>query len=508
MRSYFDVVAVSARFGSLLTAALLAKRGFRVLVVRHDAHAAHYPIGEYRLPRSPFNFTAADTPIARRIFSELAIHQSFRQKSVVHDPAFQVVLPGHRFDLAATPSDLARELDREFPTVARALETFFEQQRSFSESMDQALDQDVAIPALGFFEERALTRAFQHIPKDVLSEPDPLRVLPEEHPFRLVFHAPTRFSDAMDPDHVQGPRARRAFSARCSGGAALVDGADAIRDLLVQSIRAHKGEVFEKDKIDKILVHKRGVAEGVRLASSGDEIGAGHVILGGDVSTILGLLPDRQPFEALFEDIGEPVVRYYRYTLNVRVRAEVVPVGIARDVFFVRDVNAALSGTNCLHIETHGERNGTRLICIEALLPRRQVDETEDLFETLREQLVRAVAELIPFLEEHIVFIDSPHDGRPGNTKDGAAVMPAEPWARGPKTMETVLGYPLTSTHGLAALPTRTPIQNLLLANEQVVPGLGLEGTMIAAWNAARIVGKADAKRDGFRSGVFRWLGR
>lgn len=506
MRSYYDAVAVGARFGSLLTAALLAKRGFRVLVVRHDAHAGHYPIGDHRLPRSPFSFIAADTPIARRIFTELAIHQSFRQKSVVHDPAFQVVLPGHRFDLAATPSDLARELDREFPTVARALETFFEQQRTFAAAMDRALDQDVAIPALGFFEERALTRAFAHIPKDVLSEPDPLRMLPEEHPFRLVFHAPTRFSDAMDPDHVQGPRARRAFAARCSGGAAVVDGADAIRDLLVQSIRAHKGEVFEKDKIDKILVHKqRGVAEGVRLAASGDEIGAGHVILGSDVSTIMNLLPDRQPFEALFEEIGEPVVRYYRYTLNLLVHADVVPVGIARDVFFVRDVSAPLSGANCLHIETHSERDGTRLICVEALLPRRQVDETEDLFETLREKLIAALAELIPFLEEHIVFSDSPHDGRPGMAKDGSAVQPTEPWARGPKTMETVLGYPLTSTHGLAALPTRTPIQNLLLANEQVVPGLGIEGTMIAAWNAARIVGKGDAKRDAFRRGIFRW---
>jgi hypothetical protein len=73
--------------------------------------------------------------------------------------------------------------------------------------------------------------------------------------------------------------------------------------------------------------------------------------------------------------------------------------------------------------------------------------------------------------------------------------------------METVLGYPMTSTHGLTALPTRTPITNLLLSNEQVVPGLGLEGTMLAAWSAARIVGRSDGRADAFRRGLFRWLG-
>ena len=56
------------------------------------------------------------------------------------------------------------------------------------------------------------------------------------------------------------------------------------------------------------------------------------------------------------------------------------------------------------------------------------------------------------FLEEHIVFIDSPHEGRPGTSKDGSAVQPTRPQDEGDG-----VGYPLTSTHGLAALPTRTP---------------------------------------------------
>lgn len=509
MRSSYDVVAVSSRLGTLFAAALLAKRGFRVLVIRHDALPALYGVGDLRLPRAPFNFTAADTPIARRIFAELALHQSFRQKAAVRDPAFQVVIPGHRFDLAAEPTDLARELDREFPTVARALEGFFARQARLRAALDHALDQDLALPPSSFLERRAVTRALRAVPPEDLVAADPLREIPEEHPFRLVLHAPLRFSDAMDPDHAHGLRARRAFSNWCTGGAGFEGGSDAVRELLFTCIRGHKGEVLDRDKIDRIHVDARGVVQGVRLAASGEDVGGTYVLLGGDVASYVGMLPDRRPFEELFERTGEPVVRYYRYTLNLVVRREAVPTGMARDVFMVRDPERPLAGPNCLHLETHrADAHGRRTICVEALLPRRAVEEAGEYLQTLRESIVATVAQVVPFLGENLLWIDSPHDGRPArDVARGQDVEPIERWARGPKTMETVLGYPLTSTHGLTALPTRTPIANLLLCNEQVVPGLGLEGTLLAAWSAARIVGRSDGRADTFRRGLFRWLG-
>lgn len=507
MRSSYDVIAVGARLGALFAAALLAKRGFRVLVIRHETLPAQYTLEDLRLPRAPFQFTAADTPIARRLFAELALHQSFKQRATVHDPAFQVVVPGHRFELAADPADLGRELDREFPTVARAIEGFFGRQARMREALDHALDQDLTLPPTSFLERRAVARAFEQLPKD-REETDPLREIPEDHPFRLVLHAPLRFSDAMDPDHAHGLRARRAFSSWSSGGAALSDGAESVRELLVASIRAHKGEVLDRDKIDRIHVNARGLAEGVRLAASGDDIGADHVLLGHDITTYLGMLPDRRPFEELFERTGEPVVRYYRYTLNLVVTAEAVPAGMARDVFLVRDPERPLAGSNCLHLETHrADARGRRLVCVEALLPRRAVEEADETIGTLREDLLAAVADLVPFLGDHLLYVDSPHDDRPArDVRQGRDLVPPEKWARGPRTMETVLGYPMTSVHGLAALPTRTPIPNLLLCNEQVLPGLGLEGLLLAAWAAARAVGHSDGRRDAFRRGLFRWL--
>src|SRR5690606_8653513 len=155
---------------------------------------------------------------------------------------------------------------------------------------------------------------------------DPLADFPEPHPFRLAVEMAARFADGIDPDHPSGLRLTRFFSGWRKGGAVLDEGYATLRAMLMESIRTHSGEVREPEKVDAILV-RRGAACGVRIAASGEEIGASWVIVGSPLATLLRLLPDRTPFEELFERIGEPVVRYYRYTLNLLVAASGVPEG-------------------------------------------------------------------------------------------------------------------------------------------------------------------------------------
>ena len=60
--------------------------------------------------------------------------------------------------------------------------------------------------------------------------------------------------------------------------------------------------------------------------------------------------------------------------------------------------------------------------------------------------------------------------------------------------MRAIYGFPVVSGLGVCALPVRTPIRRLLVCNEQVVPGLGIEGLFLAAWSAARVVSRSDRK--------------
>ena len=48
-----------------------------------------------------------------------------------------------------------------------------------------------------------------------------------------------------------------------------------------------------------------------------------------------------------------------------------------------------------------------------------------------------------------------------------------------------------------------TPIRRLLLCNRQVLPALGIEGQLLAASAAARIVSRADRGREWMRRGLW-----
>lgn len=504
--SSYDVVCVGTQLAPLCAGALLAKRGFRVLLVAQDELPPTYRSNEdVEFPREPFHFVPGESPVARRVLGELALHQIFRRHATHIDPAFQVCLPRHRFELSRDPEALEREIEREFPEVKRPVEDFLRTNAEHGRFFDAVIDRDLMWPPQTFFERREFARAVRDLPFGKRgTRYDPLAEFPEHHPFRLAVELPARFSDSMDPDHSHGVRLTRAFGSWRVGAAALDEGYSTLRDLLIETIETSGGAIREPEKVDAIRV-KRGAVTGVRIAASGEEIGATWVLIGSPLASLLRWVPDRSPFEELFERIGEPVVRYYRYTLSLRVREEGVPEGMSRDVFFVRDPRRALAGANALRVQLDPPRgDGRRHIHVEALLPRRAIEDAPALASTVRERVVASLGELIPFLGDHVELIDSPHDGRGAQDLAlGLSIPPAEPWLRGVGTMRAVYGFPVSSALGVCALPTRSPVKRLLMCNDQVVPGLGLEGCFLAAWSAARLVSRSDRKREWMRRG--RW---
>jgi hypothetical protein len=411
--NHYDVVVLGTQPGPFLAGALLAKRGFRVLLLGQDDLGPTYEIAGRTLPRAPYTFLAVHSPVARRIFQELALNQLFRRRAASMDPAFQVALPKHRLDLPLDDAELDREIEREFPEVRRPVEDFHKNVLRVSAELDRILERDLVWPPESFFERREVARASAHLAFGKDGEgPDPLGEFPETHPFRLVVQAATRFAEGADPDFTTALRTSRHYASWLRGAAMVEGGWPWIRSLLADRIRTNSGEIRERERASQIIL-KRNVATGVRLAGSGEIVGATFVVHGGDVAGLQRLLPDRRPFEELFEKIGEPQPRWYRYTLNVVVPAEAVPVGMARDVFCVRDGRRPLVAENLLRVESGApDADGNRLLTTEVLLPRRAIEDSTDFLQQVRERVLGALGDLVPFLGRHVLLVDSPHDGR------------------------------------------------------------------------------------------------
>jgi phytoene dehydrogenase-like protein len=498
--SFYDVVVLGTDLAPLTCAALLAKHGFRVAVLGQQSERADYALGPYRLPRRPFTFTSGHAPLARSVFAELGLGQSLRRLSHPLEPAFQVALPAHRFDVPAGEAALEPEIEREFPEVKRSILDFRRRVEARARATDALFERNLTWPPESLLERREIARLAMRL--DVGRDGSGSHLLDEladSHPFRSAVLAAIAFGIHCESSALSELQLSRLFSGRCCDALRIEGGLAALEDLLADKIRAHSGQLRLRERASQIVLRRSGV-HGVKLFGSDEEIGAANVIAGVDVALAQRLLSDRSPFEQIFERLGEPQPRYYRYTLNVVTTPEGVPPGMRRDVFYVGDTDKPPCSDNLLHVERSQLPDGRALFCVEALLPARSVEERDGSLDDVRERVLDALGQLVPFIGEHLVLIDSPHDGRKPWTRDPDCECGTELLERrGPTTMALVHAFPVTTALGVCAMPVRTPLRGLLLCNRQVAPGLGLEGELLAAVSAAQIVRRGDRSREWMR---------
>ena len=117
-RRLYDVIVFGAHLGGPLAAALLAKRGYRVLYVEHDGLGQGYAHGGFLLPWAPFVSPPLKTmPAVERALHELGLNTTVQRALKPHTPELQVVLEHHRIDLHADSAKRKAELVREFGEV-------------------------------------------------------------------------------------------------------------------------------------------------------------------------------------------------------------------------------------------------------------------------------------------------------------------------------------------------------------------------------------------------------
>lgn len=492
---YYDVVVLGTELAPLTCAALLSKRGFRVLVLSQDDPDPDYTIGPFKLPRRLFQPAFGHSPVSQLVITELGLGTSLRRPARSTEAAFQIAVPGHRFDVSHDDAEVMRSFEREFPEVVRPIEDFHQQAARVAQSLDAVFAQDLVLPPETFFERQRFARA-KRAWLGQLPEDDILSEFPESHLFRRIAALPARFEGGIDPEQFSALRLLRLYGNCRRGTITLEGGMSALRELFVQKIHAHSGQLRLDERASEILV-QRGEAVGLRLAHSGDEIACGFVVSGADVSALPRWLPDRNLLEGMFERVGEPMTRHYRYTLNVVLERAGMPEGLGRNLYFMSDGQRP-AGSRELRVGSHVLDASHALICAETLLPARKVEDDPEYMGKVRAEHLECLRELLPFLEQHLVLVDSPHDGKPPDGEH-PKLNPFQLARRGPNSMPALYSYPLLSNLGLCALPIRTPIKRLLLCNSQLIPGLGSEGQLMAACSTARVITWADRSRSWMR---------
>lgn len=485
---YYDVVVMGMDIGPLAAGALLAKRGFRVLVVGQNTPPDRYHCYNYHFTRRPFVLAGAESPAVRRVVEELSMGQLFQHAVSLPDPVCQLVLPRLRINIHRDPGQLEEEVRRELPDEAHSLKGALESVGRINGEIDKLFSGDFVLPPETFMERRELSR------------------IEVQNPFRAPHLIASTLEDARLPEAFDLPVRietagavplaplvyYRQLGAWLFGTASFAKGRDGLGALLADQILGQGGDVHPRQQIREIAVSK-GRITGIRIAGRDEMVGC-QVVLSHltpkELSSMIEPAAWTKRFRILVEECPESPLGY---AVNLGVNREVIPEGLANTTFVSpqRDL-----GDGLIRIEQVSQEDDRKaalnISCVVPADNRNRIASGE-----LRDSLLDSVRSLIPYLDDYLEVLHSPFDGFgpldfTGKAEGNAPPLPhpeeVPVWPLRPPPEEGILG--------VGNWPYRTGIKGLLLSGDQVVSGLGTEGELLAAWGAARIAGKMDPRRE------------
>jgi hypothetical protein len=505
MSKHYDVAVLGAGVGALVTAALLARRSWRVLVLGQGFRPATYHFDGVALARRPFTFLAGSSPAWGRVLVELAQSQTFRRRVLPLDPMFQILAPRLRLDVPPDVHLFAKEIDRAYPEVRRVVDDLYAELAQSNAATDVAFEKDLVWPPGSFWERRETGRTAGLLPRLDDGRAAPLLAeFPRDHDYRAIVDVPARFaSHSVDLPEFAIARLHGAWT---RGVGRLAQGEEEIIDFLVERVRAHGGEAFLGERAARVA-HRRGRATGVVIDGDEETTGVGFVVTDHTTRALLDLASGFDPPRRALSALPHLVAAEWRFVVSIIARDEGLPAPLADESFLLpawpqRGLDPS---TPLVHLQRRREPcgvPGATLLVAEAAFP-----EGSPLpVARAREAVLAAIESLVPFLERHYVIIDSPHDGRPlwdyraGARRDvDRATLRASGGSLDAEPMATRWHVEPARFHGLAAEPIRTPLQGAFVVGPSALPALGLEGELLAAWGAARMITRTDRRREQMR---------
>lgn len=487
MSQHFDVIILGGRLSAVITAALLAKRGLRGLLVDQGELASMDAGLFYDLATVP-----AGSPVMEVVYRELGLESELPKKGRPLSPILQVILPDQRLDLSPDRAHFLAELERGFGAAAQPVKAALDRWTALEGEEGQYLSAAGELPATGFFARRSADAALRRheFLGQTIHEAQLFAGLPPL--LAEMFLAPLPFLthfDARRPEEVKTARFLRPLL-RMMRGLHRLDGSRGARGLFLEAIASRS---FEVRRSAAESVEPGGKQVLVRLAGQREPVSAEVLIDASADLSGLDVVPNNLRKKDFAQVIQSVKPKGFLHTLSLEIDEVVVPPGLGEQALLL-----------------NGRRDPTRYDLSDPdaedrpiwLTRRPSVDEGRvQLVASHPVSTVRAHAQSLDHLEEVMRarierLIPFLMDGRPEiHALSGASAI---------KHKQPVLPHPLYDLAldpktGLTGVPTQTGWKNVLVAGPTVLPGLGAEGEYLSAIQAAdqtgALVGGGKKKR-------------
>jgi hypothetical protein len=490
--NYYDVVVCGGETTGLIAGALLARRGFRVLLVGHEGDYAGFDVAGTPSSRAPGLLPPLDDAPAARVFKELDCTALVRRRAPSTKAGFRVVLPGQQLDFSTDASAQEREVVRAFGAAAADVSGAISRLAVLGRLVDPLLASAITLPPNGFWERREVGRFESLLPR---AGTDVFAPLHADHPLRVITTAPAALTGGLVTHDVGAVAEARAFDLAREGVHLHEGGLAAVHDLLLGRLETFGGDRRENLRPVAIVV-RRGRVSGVRVQPRDETIGCEWLIWAGRASDMRRALAGNAPKSSRRGPLALPIAGY-RHALALWVDAKAVPDTAPPLTIAIGDPSRPLLEDNAVlfTVGTPGARGSAQVpIWIECVVPANVVEPGPSYLGALRGRLIHTLGRAFPALKRDKITVASPYDGLP---VEGAGA-PAGRSQSGPTLLPPPV-FGLTSPRPLDVMGVHhaTGIGNLYLAARENLPGLGLEGELTSAWGVARLVSGRHTTRVG-----------
>jgi len=457
----YDVCVLGDGLGAAAAGALLSRRRLRVLLLETGRQAPLVHGGWLFQRRPELAPSVRQVPALEALLGELGLQNEAARTQEPLGTELQVVVPRHRLELMRQPSALLGELRREWPEDAKALAAALQALLDGCDSSALALRAGPPLPPAGFLDRWRVRRAL----RAAGSRPDAAPLTPlSGHPLAAALLALPGFLARLDGP-VSGLAQARVCGAALRGLHRHAAGQPELAEALKRRITEARGEVLghpdSPAKLEAIEADGRQLTT-LRLGGTADVYAARAFVLAGPLAWLRPLVRGEKAEGGKPAAPGPGPGRRLA-ALHLVLGPGARPPGLGPAALRLGEGEGA---GEAVLLELAPARRDPRA----AGEPRPAGELTASLWTLAASgsgpdpaataRLEAALEELLPFHQGHLVHRHAP-----------------EPVAHLLSVAEPYLG--------VASPWQRSPWKNLVLGGPELLPGLGQEGEIYAATQAA-----------------------
>jgi len=263
-----------------------------------------------------------------------------------------------------------------------------------------------------------------------------------------------------------------------------------LREMVIHRLSELGGDVLAHDAstvVEAIALDGNRIT-GVQLVKSETIYKTACVIGATDGGALRRLIPDKRKHRELAELLDGPQAKRILFAVNWVVPESVLPRGMGETVLVQpRDESLSPILVQVLPVRrAPGEgppSEDDRIVCAGMFVESSVREQGEDQLLVISDRINIELDLLMPFARGKARLISAPYLHASGVR--GSRLLP-----------HPLLSFEQPSHLGVTGLPVRAPAKHLFLASREVLPGLGLEGEVLAALRAAKLVQETIKKSD------------